>query len=85
MQIVIKTPRGAAPDPEHYRAKAGNPIPWETIPRNRWIMVAVDPAGSVSDSIAAIDAAGIPPGYTFYRLWASKSETYVLLERTDDA
>ncbi len=85
MQIVIKYPYGATPDRELYRGQAGNPIPWETIPRNKWIMIAVDPPGSVSDSIAAIEAAGMPAGYTFSRLWASASSTYALIERTDDA
>jgi hypothetical protein len=83
MKIVIKCPNGAAP--ELYRGPAYSPIPWETIPRNKWIMVEVDPPASVGDSIAALDAAGIPPGYTFSRFWASASKTYQLLERTDDA
>ncbi len=84
MQIVIRHPKGTAPDPKLYRGPAGNPVPWETIPRNRWIMIAVDPPGSVGDSIAAIEAAGMPAGYTFSRLWVSPSSTYALIERTDD-
>ena len=83
MEIVIKYP--AASIPELYRGVPMLPIPWETIPRGKHLMICIDPPASVSDSIAALERAGIPAGYGFSRLWVSRARTYMLIERLVDA
>lgn len=61
-------------------------IPWEQIPRSKTLVVCVEPPESpISDSIAALERAGMPADYGFSRLWVSRARTYMLIERLTDA
>jgi hypothetical protein len=82
MEIVIKYP--AASMPEIYRGDPMLPIPWENVPRAKHLMISIDPPASVSESIAALERAGMPAGYGFSRLWVSRPRTYMLIERLAD-